>query len=86
MTPEVLTALLNGTGLLLGALGLTAAQRNKRNTVNRRQWRHDQNRLLIGLAHIFRLETDLAGYGHPVPARPAILDQDGPDDPAPDTA
>lgn len=84
-TPELIGALFNGAVLLLGGLGLTAAQRSRRTAVGRREFRALQRENLAWSAWCFRLEQELSERGIPVPARPAILeieDDDGSTAPA----
>jgi hypothetical protein len=79
LTPELITAIFQGAVLVFGALGITAAQRSRRASVSRRAHRALQREHLAALGHIFRLETELAEHGVPVPARPEILEKDDDD-------
>jgi hypothetical protein len=76
--------------LVLGGLGLTAAQRGKRAAVRAKDHRELQRRYLAALRHIFRLEEDRASRGLPRIARPKELEerwhQDGGDDGGPEPA
>lgn len=76
MDPTVITAVFQGAVVLLGALGITAAQRSNRTTVRVRDHRALQRRYLVAISHVFTLETDLAERGLPVPRRPKELDDD----------
>jgi hypothetical protein len=60
--------------LVLGGLGLTAAQRGKRAAVRVREHRVLQDRYLDALRHIFVLEEDRAGRGLPPIRRPKSLE------------
>jgi len=82
LTPELATALFQGAVLLLGGLGLTAAQRSNRSAVRVRDHRALQRRYLVVISHVFTLETELAEHGIAVPRRPAEI-EDQPDDPGP---
>lgn len=82
MSPEVINALFQGAVLLLGGLGLTAAQRGRRQVVTRREYRALQRRYLAALAHVFALESELSARGIRSPDRPAELEDDDDDGPA----
>lgn len=91
MSPELLGSIFSGLVLVIGALATYTAARSRRvgedTKTLRRQARSYQKRFLAAMAHIFRLEVDLAERGIPVPPRPAALedadDDDGPTFPAP---
>ena len=89
MSADQLVAILQGTAVLVGALGLGVAQRNKRARVSRRAWRDLERRFLSAMEHIFTLEFELAERGIPRPPRPRTLesseddDDDARSDPAP---
>lgn len=74
MTPELLNALFQGAVLLFGALGITAAQRSSRSAVRAREFRDLQNRHLVAIGHIYRLELDRASHGLPLIPRPSALE------------
>lgn len=82
MSPEVINALFQGAVLLLGGLGLTAAQRGRRQVVTRREYRTLQRRYLAALAHVFALESELSARGIRSPERPPELEDDDDDGPA----
>ena len=81
MTPEFLTVLFQGAVLLLGALGLGAAQRSNRASVRVRDHRALQQRHLVALSLIYAHEQDRAIRGLPRIPRPPELEM--PDDPPP---
>jgi len=81
VSPEVINALFQGAVLLLGALGLTAANRGRRQVVTRRDYRALQRRYLAALSHVFSLESELAARGIRAPDRPAELEDDDDDGP-----
>lgn len=82
LSPEVINALFQGAVLVLGALGLTAANRGRRQVVTRKDYRALQRRYLASLAHLFAVESELAARGIPVPTRPVELEDDDDDGPA----
>lgn len=85
MTPELLTAIFQGAVLVFGALGITAAQRSSRAAVRVRDYRDLQQRHLVAVGHIYRLELDRASHGLPPIPRPSALEDPGnaPGPPAP---
>lgn len=85
MSPELLGSIFSGLVLVIGALATYTAARSRRvgedTRTLRRQARAYQKRFLAAMAHIFRLEVDLAERGIPVPPRPAALEDTDDDDP-----
>jgi len=87
----MISAVFTGLTGLLAATAALLANRSRRagedTRMYRRLARSAQKKFLAALGHIHMLEEDLASYGHPVPPRPAILEQDDDDDgPAPQPA
>lgn len=85
MSVELISAIFTGLTGLLAALAALLANRSRRvsedSRYTRRQARALQRRYLAAQDHIFALETELARHGFPVPARPAILEDDDDDEP-----
>lgn len=94
ISPELLGSIFSGLVLVIGALATFTATRSRRVSEDtrtlRKQARDYQKRFLAAMAHIFKLEVDLAERGIPVPPRPAVLedpdDDDGPLPPTPASA
>lgn len=86
VSAELIGSVFSGLVLLVGALATYTANRSRRlgedQRALRKQARSYQRRFLAAMAHIFRLEVELAEKGLPVPARPGVLedadDDDGP--------
>ncbi|MGL5911216.1 MAG: hypothetical protein ACRCZP_14530 [Phycicoccus sp.] len=85
MTIDVpaVNAIFSGLVLLLGAVAALVTARGRRASVRRRDYRDLERRFLAALAHIFALETDLAGLGRNPRPRPAALDADDEPDATP---
>lgn len=83
---ELIGSVFSGLVLLVGALATFTANRSRRlgedQRALRRQARSYQRRFLAAMAHIFKLEVELAERGLAVPVRPGVLedadDDDGP--------
>lgn len=93
ISPELLGSVFSGLVLVIGALATFTASRSRRVSEDtrtlRKQARSFQRRFLAAMAHIFKLEVELAERGLPVPPRPDSLedpdDDDGPLPPTPPT-
>lgn len=83
LDPAVINAVFQGLVVLVGAVASLLAVRGRRVEVARRDYRRTRTRLQVALAYIDRLADRLAAHGHPIPRRPAELDED--DEPAPST-
>jgi hypothetical protein len=85
LSPELIGSVFSGLVLLVGALATYTATRSRRlgedQRVLRRSFRDLQKKYLAAIAHLFKLETELAERGLEVPARPAALEADDDDDP-----
>lgn len=76
MSPELVSSVLGGLVLVIGALGTYAANRSQGVARDRRAHRALQKKFLIAMRFIFRLETELADRGFQPPDRPAALEDD----------
>ncbi len=85
LSPELISSIFGGIVLIIGSLATYTASRSRRLGEDQRQLRRNfrelQKKYLAVLAHLFKLETELAERGIEVPARPAALEADDDDDP-----
>lgn len=81
--PALVGAIFAGLIGLLGGVSTFTASRSRKVWVQRREYRRTRIRLQLALAYIYRLGEELASVGLPVPSRPAGLDEDDDEEPAP---
>lgn len=79
----LIQAVFSGLVLLLGAVGGLVTVRGRRTAVRARDLKALQRQCLAALAHIFRLERELAAHGIRPPPRPDELEPEDDDAPAP---